>query len=175
MITCSEVFCLLLPQLTSPSSPSSPLLLPPPNSTSSPIITGRPQRPLRPSSSFNIGSKVPIQPRPSPTGSPRHRPSPTGSPGHRPTPSPSPSPSSTRQTPPEGGGKVTHEQFKAALQMVVDPGDPKTTLENFVKIGEGSTGVVCIARERHSGRQVAVKMMDLRKQQRRELLFNEVQ
>lgn len=61
-----------------------------------------------------------------------------------------------------------------ALQVEVDPGDPRTTLENFVKIGEGSTGVVCIARERHSGRQVAVKMMDLRKQQRRELLFNEV-
>lgn len=59
--------------------------------------------------------------------------------------------------------------------MVVDPGDPRMTLENFVKIGEGSTGVVCIARERHTGRQVAVKMMDLRKQQRRELLFNEVQ
>ena len=75
---------------------------------------------------------------------------------------------------PGGGGKVTHEQFKAALQMVVDPGDPRMTLENFVKIGEGSTGVVCLARERHSGRQVAVKMMDLRKQQRRELLFNEV-
>lgn len=70
---------------------------------------------------------------------------------------------------------MTHQQFKAALQMVVDPGDPRTTLENFVKIGEGSTGVVCIARERQSGRQVAVKMMDLRKQQRRELLFNEVQ
>lgn len=58
--------------------------------------------------------------------------------------------------------------------MVVDPGDPRVTLENFMKIGEGSTGVVCIARERHSGRQVAVKMMDVRKQQRRELLFNEV-
>ena len=70
--------------------------------------------------------------------------------------------------------KVTHEQLKAALQMVVDKGDPRILLENFVKIGEGSTGVVCIAREKHSGRQVAVKMMDLRKQQRRELLFNEV-
>ncbi|CAL8291264.1 unnamed protein product [Gadus morhua 'NCC'] len=58
--------------------------------------------------------------------------------------------------------------------MVVDQGDPRAYLENFVKIGEGSTGVVCIAREKHSGRQVAVKMMDLRRQQRRELLFNEV-
>lgn len=69
---------------------------------------------------------------------------------------------------------MTHEQFKAALRMVVDQGDPRTLLENYVKIGEGSTGIVCIAREKHSGRQVAVKMMDLRKQQRRELLFNEV-
>jgi p21-activated kinase 7 len=47
-------------------------------------------------------------------------------------------------------------------------------LENFVKIGEGSTGIVCIALEKSSSRQVAVKKMDLRKQQRRELLFNEV-
>ncbi|KAF2973617.1 hypothetical protein EK904_008770 [Melospiza melodia maxima] len=69
---------------------------------------------------------------------------------------------------------VTHEQFKAALRMVVDQGDPRALLENYIKIGEGSTGIVCIAREKHSGRQVAVKMMDLRKQQRRELLFNEV-
>ena len=47
-------------------------------------------------------------------------------------------------------------------------------MENFIKIGEGSTGIVCIALEKSSNRQVAVKKMDLRKQQRRELLFNEV-
>lgn len=58
--------------------------------------------------------------------------------------------------------------------MVVRPGDPRQDLENFIKIGEGSTGIVCIATERATGRQVAVKKMDLRKQQRRELLFNEV-
>ncbi|KAM5235304.1 serine/threonine-protein kinase PAK 6 isoform 2-T2 [Ctenodactylus gundi] len=74
----------------------------------------------------------------------------------------------------EDTGIVTHEQFKAALRMVVDQGDPRLLLESYVKIGEGSTGIVCLAREKHSGRQVAVKMMDLRKQQRRELLFNEV-
>ncbi|KAJ3606546.1 hypothetical protein NHX12_026067 [Muraenolepis orangiensis] len=82
--------------------------------------------------------------------------------------------SSSPLPPPNESTKVTHQQFKEALQMVVSPGDPRTSLENFVKIGEGSTGVVCIARERHTGRRVAVKMMDLRKQQRRELLFNEV-
>lgn len=58
--------------------------------------------------------------------------------------------------------------------MVVDPGDPRTYLDNFIKIGEGSTGIVCIATVKSSGKLVAVKKMDLRKQQRRELLFNEV-
>jgi serine/threonine protein kinase len=47
-------------------------------------------------------------------------------------------------------------------------------LDSFKKIGEGSTGTVCIATDRMTGRKVAVKKMDLRKQQRRELLFNEV-
>ncbi|XP_017784684.1 PREDICTED: serine/threonine-protein kinase PAK mbt [Nicrophorus vespilloides] len=70
--------------------------------------------------------------------------------------------------------RLTHEQFRAALQMVVSSRDPRENLDEFIKIGEGSTGTVCIAQERNTGRQVAVKKMDLRKQQRRELLFNEV-
>ena len=69
---------------------------------------------------------------------------------------------------------ISHEEFKHALQMVVSPTDPRELLENFVKIGEGSTGIVCIAKDKQSGKQLAVKKMDLRKQQRRELLFNEV-
>ncbi|KAK0090901.1 hypothetical protein PV325_000067 [Microctonus aethiopoides] len=70
--------------------------------------------------------------------------------------------------------RLTHEQFRTALQMVVSRGDPREKLENFLKIGEGSTGTVCIATDKTTNRQVAVKKMDLRKQQRRELLFNEV-
>ena len=58
--------------------------------------------------------------------------------------------------------------------MVVSPGDPRENLDNFIKIGEGSTGIVCIATDVVTGRQMAVKKMDLRRQQRRELLFNEV-
>ncbi|XP_017311630.1 serine/threonine-protein kinase PAK 6b isoform X3 [Ictalurus punctatus] len=107
----------------------------------------------------------PSQPRPSPTGSPATYIPGACSPSLR-----TPEPATIICEQPG----VTHAQFKAALQMVVDKGDPCTYLENFVKIGEGSTGVVCIAREKHTGKQVAVKMMDLRKQQRRELLFNEV-
>ncbi|XP_066529566.1 serine/threonine-protein kinase PAK 6 [Hoplias malabaricus] len=164
---------------------------------SSPLVSGaRPQRTVRSSSSYTIGlspnisfrptgpepflrhsgcpnpslyprQDSPSQPRPSPTGSLATSPPGTCSPAFRPPQHPSP-------RPPPDPPKVTHEQFKAALQMVVDKGDPRSYLENFVKIGEGSTGVVCIAREKHSGRLVAVKMMDLRRQQRRELLFNEV-
>ncbi|XP_016304352.1 serine/threonine-protein kinase PAK 5 isoform X2 [Sinocyclocheilus anshuiensis] len=84
---------------------------------------------------------------------------------------PPPSWGSSSEQPP---CRVSHEQFRAALQLVVNPGDPREYLDNFLKIGEGSTGIVCIATEKHSGKQVAVKKMDLRKQQRRELLFNEV-
>uniref|UniRef100_A0A667Z9T0 non-specific serine/threonine protein kinase n=1 Tax=Myripristis murdjan TaxID=586833 RepID=A0A667Z9T0_9TELE len=162
--------------LGSPACPA----LPPPCGASSPLAgRGVTSRPLRLSSSYTVGLSPiiqqkplkqdgPLQPRPSPTGSPDRPPT-------RPHSSSRPAQPSKPQAGPDAEPpKVTHEQFKAALQMVVDKGDPRTTLENFVKIGEGSTGVVCIARERHSGRRVAVKMMDLRKQQRRELLFNEV-
>lgn len=46
--------------------------------------------------------------------------------------------------------RLTHEQFRAALQMVVSVGDPRENLDNFIKIGEGSTGTVCIATEKNT-------------------------
>ena len=61
-----------------------------------------------------------------------------------------------------GAGKaasLSHEQFRAALQMVVAAGDPRRELENLIKIGEGSSGIVCIATERRSRKQVVVKRM----------------
>lgn len=71
--------------------------------------------------------------------------------------------------------RLSHEQFRATLEMVVTPGDPRDHLEDFQKIGEGSTGIVCTAVDIIAGgKRVAVKQMDLKKQQRRELLFNEV-
>jgi hypothetical protein len=68
---------------------------------------------------------------------------------------------------------VVKLQFRAALQMVVSAEDPRSDLTDFAKIGEGSTGVVMTAVQLSTGHRVAVKRMDLRKQQRRELLFNE--
>lgn len=46
--------------------------------------------------------------------------------------------------------------------------------EHFVKIGEGSTANVYIAFDKQYGTQVAIKQMNITKQQRKELLFNEV-
>uniref|UniRef100_A0A672Q7H2 non-specific serine/threonine protein kinase n=1 Tax=Sinocyclocheilus grahami TaxID=75366 RepID=A0A672Q7H2_SINGR len=114
----------------------------------------------------------PLPPQPSPPYTPQGAHSQPSSP-FIPGPGAYPPPSwgSSSEQPP---CRVSHEQFRAALQLVVNPGDPREYLDNFLKIGEGSTGIVCIATEKHSGKQVAVKKMDLRKQQRRELLFNEV-
>lgn len=75
--------------------------------------------------------------------------------------------------------RLSHEQFRHALQMVVNMGDPRVRYTNFAKIGEGSTGMVYAATDleydKGNGSQlVAIKKMNLHKQQRRELLFNEV-
>uniref|UniRef100_A0A8C1LTN4 non-specific serine/threonine protein kinase n=1 Tax=Cyprinus carpio TaxID=7962 RepID=A0A8C1LTN4_CYPCA len=156
------------PAISKPNGTSSPKpghgITSHPNTRRSTSDLISPHQPPATPASVALTQDSPSQPRPAPTGSPA-APSGASSPSLR-----------AAQTP--GGGPetpgVTHQQFRAALQMVVDTGDPRSSLENFVKIGEGSTGVVCIAREKHSGRQVAIKMMDLRKQQRRELLFNEV-
>ncbi|XP_041070984.1 serine/threonine-protein kinase PAK 5-like isoform X1 [Carcharodon carcharias] len=75
---------------------------------------------------------------------------------------------------PDRGCRVTHKEFRSAMATVVNQSDPRNQLEALSKIGEGSTGIVCVATEKHTGRRVAVKRMDLRTQQRRELLFNEV-
>jgi p21-activated kinase 5 len=53
--------------------------------------------------------------------------------------------------------RLTHEQFRAALQMVVSAGDPRENLENFIKIGEGSTGTVWIAAEKNTSKFVAMQ------------------
>ncbi|KAL0620359.1 Serine/threonine-protein kinase PAK 4 [Plecturocebus cupreus] len=101
---------------------------------------------------------------PSPPPPPGLPPEPEASPALEP-----PGPCSPQREP----QRISHEQFQAALQLLVDPGDPRSYLDNF-KIGEGSTGIVCIATVHSSGRLVAVKKMDLHKQQRCELLFNQV-
>lgn len=69
---------------------------------------------------------------------------------------------------------VGYDEFRAALSSVVDRSDPRVDLADFKMIGEGSTGTVLAAYKISAKQIVAVKRMNLRKQQRRELLFNEV-
>ncbi|KAM4643462.1 serine/threonine-protein kinase PAK 4 isoform 1-T2 [Amazona ochrocephala] len=125
-----------------------------------------------PTSASRAPARSPQEPPPHPHLTPHaSEPQLARQPPPGPTAAPAPPAAGAPQREPQ---RVSHEQFRAALQMVVDPGDPRAYLDNFIKIGEGSTGVVCIATVRSSGKLVAVKKMDLRKQQRRELLFNEV-
>ena len=70
--------------------------------------------------------------------------------------------------------KMTNEQFRTTMELLVNRSDPSSDLTDFRKIGEGSTGLVYTARQLSRDRIVAVKKMNLWKQQRRELLFNEV-
>ncbi|WKY08985.1 hypothetical protein Q1695_001837 [Nippostrongylus brasiliensis] len=78
---------------------------------------------------------------------------------------------SPQKSPDDGVG---YEEFREALSSVVDRSDPRTDLTDFKVVGEGSTGTVLAAYRISSKQLVAVKRMNLRKQQRRELLFNEV-
>ncbi|CAF1214331.1 unnamed protein product [Didymodactylos carnosus] len=73
-----------------------------------------------------------------------------------------------------GTTKLSHEGFINALQLVVSKQDPRLMYDHYVKIGEGSTAIVCIATDIYYKKQVAIKKMNILKQQRRELLFNEV-
>jgi hypothetical protein len=92
-------------------------------------------------------------PAPPPKVSPPKVPSELSSPTSSVSPGPPPMPLEQQQQQPTS---LSHEQFRAALQMVVSPGDPRHNLENFIKIGEGSTGIVCIATEINSMKQVNV-------------------
>ncbi|MCP9262490.1 Serine/threonine-protein kinase PAK mbt [Dirofilaria immitis] len=47
----------------------------------------------------------------------------------------------------ESNNRLSQEEFRAALKMVVLSGDPRADLTNYVKIGEGSTGTVVTAHQ----------------------------
>ncbi|VDQ00761.1 unnamed protein product [Trichobilharzia regenti] len=65
-------------------------------------------------------------------------------------------------------------QFRNELAKIVTPGDPRADLHEICRIGKGSTGVVYLMRHSPTKHYVAVKKMNIFKQQRRELLFNEL-
>uniref|UniRef100_A0A3B4B2V2 non-specific serine/threonine protein kinase n=1 Tax=Periophthalmus magnuspinnatus TaxID=409849 RepID=A0A3B4B2V2_9GOBI len=148
----------------SPTGPSSPNNVPPtgPSNVSPKPSLSHPHHTSHPTLTPEVSQQHPHTPHPNiPAPRPPVQSAASGAPPQARSPQREPQ-------------RVSHEQFRAALQMVVDPGDPRTYLDHYIKIGEGSTGIVCIATVKTTGKLVAVKKMDLRKQQRRELLFNEV-
>lgn len=80
------------------------------------------------------------------------------------------------QHPQQGPSSIIDEPiaFEDTLSLIVDKEDPLDKYQEISILGEGSTGKVHLCVERETGRQVAIKKMNLNKQQRRELLLNEV-
>ena len=70
--------------------------------------------------------------------------------------------------------RLSHSELVAALELVVTPGDPRPLLQDWQWVGQGTTATVHSAFCPALRRRVAVKQMSLRRQQRRELTFNEV-
>lgn len=66
-----------------------------------------------------------------------------------------------------------HFNVREALKMIVDVGSPEQRYINQSPLGEGSTSQVFLATDLESGQHVAIKKMNLLKQQRSELLINE--
>ena len=60
------------------------------------------------------------------------------------------------------------------LRNIVTVGDPEYRYTDFNKIGQGASGLVFTAIEASSGREVAIKKMNLPSQPKKELIINEI-
>ena len=74
-----------------------------------------------------------------------------------------------------GKGSTSGNVYDCAFQPIVVPHGVIVYVSSFSSsTGEGSTSCVFTARKHSSGETVAIKVMNLENQQRKELLFNEV-
>lgn len=70
--------------------------------------------------------------------------------------------------------EMTDEEVMQALRAIVNPGDPKERYQLLKKIGSGASGTVYTANDRVTNTKVAIKTMDLTKQQKKELIITEI-
>ncbi|XP_018647203.1 serine/threonine kinase [Schistosoma mansoni] len=70
--------------------------------------------------------------------------------------------------------KMTDEMIQEKLRMIVSIGDPNRKYQRLEKIGQGASGVVYSGMESSTGRRVAIKQMNLKKQPKKELIVNEI-
>jgi hypothetical protein len=71
--------------------------------------------------------------------------------------------------------KLTDEEIMAALKKVTSPGDVKSKYKIQKKVGSGASGTVCVANDLHTSDVVAIKMMDLDNQPKKELIITEIE
>lgn len=70
--------------------------------------------------------------------------------------------------------KMTDEEIIEKLRTIVTIGDPNRKYTKMEKIGQGASGTVFIAMEVATGREVAIKTMNLSQQPKKELIINEI-
>lgn len=70
--------------------------------------------------------------------------------------------------------KMTNEEIMEKLRTIVSIGDPNRKYTKMEKIGQGASGTVYIAVEVATGREVAIKTMNLSQQPKKELIINEI-
>ncbi|KAH9493012.1 Serine/threonine-protein kinase PAK 2 [Bulinus truncatus] len=70
---------------------------------------------------------------------------------------------------------MTDEEVNTALRDLASPGNPQDKYEIHKKLGAGASGKVCMAKCRDSDQVVAIKMMDLNNQPKKELIITEIE
>ncbi|KAJ8311133.1 hypothetical protein KUTeg_011319 [Tegillarca granosa] len=70
---------------------------------------------------------------------------------------------------------LSDEEINEQLRNIASPGDASLKYEIQKKLGSGASGNVCLARPKTSTDVVAIKMMDLTNQPKKELLITEIE
>lgn len=66
------------------------------------------------------------------------------------------------------------EEVIAKLKAICNPADPTRLYKSLVKIGQGASGGVFLAKNVDSGVSVAIKQMNLEEQPKKDLIINEI-
>lgn len=70
--------------------------------------------------------------------------------------------------------KMSDEEVLSLLKTIVSVGNPRNKYSTFEKIGQGASGTVYTASELTTGNEVAIKMMNLSQQPKKDLIINEI-
>ncbi|KAI8799362.1 kinase-like domain-containing protein [Cladochytrium replicatum] len=69
---------------------------------------------------------------------------------------------------------MSDSQIMEKLRGIVNKADPTTLFTKVKKIGQGASGTVYVAKDNRTDEKVAIKLMDLSAQPRKELIVNEI-